>query len=101
MAGNIYHKHHHVRQKRTKKSKSTIDWLIYAAVILGPLMTIPQLSLIWIDGKKDSSLISWSSYLLIAFLWLAYGIKHKEKPIIAVQAAWIVLDALIVIGLLR
>ena len=101
MAGNIYHKQHHHRKKPATKKKpaSTIDWLIYAAVILGPVMTIPQLSMIWIDGKKDSSIISWASYFVIACLWLAYGIKHKDKPIIIVQIAWMVVDALVVIGL--
>ena len=98
---NIYHKHHHQRTQKKKKPLSSIDYLIYLAVIFGPIMTIPQLSMIWIEGKKESSIVSWGSYLLISCLWLAYGIKHKQKPIIIVQIIWIFLDTLIVIGLLR
>lgn len=97
---NVYHKHHHVRRQKKKKA-SPIDSLIYIAVIAGPLMTVPQISLIWIDGKTDVSLLSWAGYLFIAFAWLFYGIKHKDKPIIYVQLAWIVVDLAVVIGLLR
>lgn len=99
MAGNIYHKHHH--QRRKKKKSGGIDNFIYVVVVAGPLMTIPQIISVWDNGADSVSLLSWVSYLIIAFVWLAYGIKHREKPIIAVQIGWIVVDLAVVVGLLR
>lgn len=99
MAVNNYHKHYH--ERRTKKvAKQPIDRFIYVAVIAGPLMTIPQLYNIWALKENGVSMVSWIAYLLIAFLWLAYGIKHKSLPVITVQVLWIVMDAGIVLGLL-
>lgn len=98
MSVNSHHKHLH---KRRKKRQSSVDKLVYLAVIFGPMMTLPQVYSIWIEKSDGVSVISWVSYLVIAVIWLFYGLKHKEKPIIVVQLLWIVLDVLIVVGLLR
>ncbi len=99
MSVNSHNKHLLNRRKKTKQEP--IDKLVYFAVILGPLMTLPQLYTIWVQNSTDVSVISWASYLGIAVIWLLYGLKHRETPIILVQLLWIVLDALIVIGLMR
>ena len=90
-----------MRKKRKKKKQEPIDKLVYLAVVFGPLMTLPQVYTIWIQQSNDVSVISWVSYLIIAVIWLFYGIKHREKPIILVQLLWIVVDVLIVVGLMR
>ena len=84
-----------------KKSRTGIDRLVYVAVILGPLMTIPQVYSIWVNGQKGVSLISWSAYLLVSLIWLFYGIKHNDKPIIAVEVVWMILELLIIVGIYR
>lgn len=98
MSVNSHHKHLH---RKRKKRQSSIDKLVYFAVIFGPMMTLPQVYSIWIEKSDGVSVISWVSYLVIAVVWLLYGLKHREKPIIIVQLLWIVLDVLIVVGLLR
>ncbi len=98
MGVNTHHKHLHSKKR---KKRSSIDQFVYVAVIAGPLLTLPQLYTIWYEQKTDVSLISWAAYLVIAVIWLFYGIKHKEKPIIVVQLIWIILDAFIVIGLMK
>ena len=78
-----------------------LDKLVYLAGILGPIMTIPQAYNVWIlKDVSGVSLVSWSSYLLFASIWLVYGIIHKEKPIIISYFAWIIIEATIVLGLL-
>lgn len=91
MAINSYHPH---------TPKSGIDRWIYLAVIAGPIMTIPQIYDIWVRHKTDVSLVSWIAYLIIAGMWLLYGVKHADKPIIAVQAIWIITDIAVITGLL-
>lgn len=81
------------------KPRSLIDSLVYLAAIVGPLMTLPQVYEVWIERSKGASFITWSSYIVVAMIWLAYGIKHKDKPIITLQVLWLILDILIVVGL--
>ena len=89
-----YESHHH-----PEISKRLIDKLIYVVAVLGPIMTIPQLIKIWVDKNAAGvSVLSWSSYLVIAIFWLIYGIVHKEKPLIITYTLWIILEAFIVIG---
>lgn len=86
---------HHVPWKRS------IDTAIYFAGIIGPLFTIPQLMRIWVERETDGlSPITWSAYLFLSCLWLAYGIAHKEKPIIFANGAYIMVNTAIVIGII-
>ncbi|MBW2978357.1 hypothetical protein KY331_05930 [Candidatus Woesearchaeota archaeon] len=100
--------HFHVRKRIHKKHekyphpdkfKRFMDKAIYAGGVIGPIMTIPQLTKIWIDKNASGvSAISWFTYLITAVFWVIYGIQHKEKPIIYTYGVWIILDAFIVIG---
>ncbi len=92
---------HYTYRKAKKKSKkrSTKEPLLYFAIAFGPLMTIPQVYEIWINGNKGVSLLTWGAYVLTSVIWLAHGIKIKDKPLIAVQVIWTVLSVLIVVGL--
>jgi len=82
-----------------EKSKRVMDRLIYLVGAFAVVMTIPQVMTIWI-GKNAAgvSAISWVSYLIAAVFWLAYGIMHREKPIVFNYSLWIFLEVLIIIG---
>jgi MtN3 and saliva related transmembrane protein len=84
-----------------KKQKSSIDYLIFIAAIATPIMTLPQVYAIWIDHSRGASIVTWASYVLIAFIWLAYGIKYRDKPIMIMQSLCIVTYSSIVVGLTR
>ena len=92
--------HPHKLARKKKRPSPAIDRLVYVAVIGGPLMTLPQIYSIWTKHEKGVSLLSWSAYLVTGFIWLAYGIKHREIPIIILQITWIALDLAIIAGLL-
>lgn len=82
------------------KFKNFIDKVIYPVGILGPVMTIPQLAKIWINQDATGvSAISWSAYLVLAIFWLLYGVIHKEWPIILSSVLWILMDAMVVLGI--
>jgi len=100
MSGNAYHKLHHVNRKKKKPVKTSIDKWVYFAVVFGPIMTLPQVYDVWMMGKKNASVITWAAYVIIALIWLMYGIKHKDRPIITLQIIWIILDITIVAGLI-
>jgi hypothetical protein len=77
----------------------SVDTIIYIAII-NPIMAIPQLYLILTTDGKGVSTITWVTWLSLSFIWLAYGIKHKLKPIILIQSCWIVIDSAIVLALI-
>ncbi|MBU0598275.1 hypothetical protein KKF61_04790 [Patescibacteria group bacterium] len=102
--------HAHIRKRIHKKHeqyphpqpwKRFLDKIIYAAGIAGPIITIPQILVIW--QKQDAegvSLISWGGYLFLSVIWLIYGIAHKEKPIIVMYIANIIAQILVVLGII-
>ncbi len=83
------------------KLKRTMDKLIYVAGITGPFLTIPQLYDIWALGRTSGvSLTTWGLFNVVSAVWLAYGVLHREKPIIIAYSLWIFFQTLIVIGLM-
>lgn len=101
--------HHFHRRKRIyknheqyphpNKAKRIMDKAIYGIALAGPVMTIPQITKIWIEKNAAGiSLISWCSYLILTFFWLAYGVMHKEKPIVFTNIIWIFIYTLIITG---
>ncbi len=100
--------HYHIRKRIHKKHekyphpdklKRVYDKIIYLAVIAGPIMNLPQLFKIWV--LKDAtgvSLISWISFSIISVLWLGYGILHKDKPILFMNFALMIIQAMIAYG---
>ena len=99
-----FHKKRCINQKdvfsHSKKFwKKRMDKIIYPIGIFGPIMTLPQLTKIWIHKNAAGiSAISWIAYTICAVFWLMYGIIHKEKPIIFTYSIWIFLDVIIVFG---
>jgi|TARA_Y100000034_G_scaffold33959_1_gene41619 MtN3 and saliva related transmembrane protein len=107
---NLGMQHFHLRKRihqkkekypHPKKSKRIVDKAIYFVAIIGPLMNIPQLMKIWVDKNATGiSIISWVGFALTAFVWLIYGILHKEKPIILANIMYIILQIGIIVGAL-
>ena len=92
--GQLFHMSH-------KDKNHLIDELIYVVAFIGPLMTIPQVITIWLERKVEGiSIITWSSYVVLAIFWISYGLIHKEKPIILANFLFLFVNTTIVIGVL-
>lgn len=81
----------------------TIDRIVTIVAFIGPLTSVPQILEIWVVDKSAAgvSVITWTLFVLMAVIWLLYGIVHKQRPIIISNALWIVAQSLIVLGALR
>ena len=99
MVSRNIHKINKFKNKKTRKSG--IDYLVYLAGIIGPLLTLPQIYSIWIENQKGVSLITWIAYLFASLIWVVYAIKHKDKPLMIAELTWVILEVFIVVGLLR
>ena len=81
--------------------KNRMDRMMIFIGMMGPIMAIPQLFAIWVDKTASGvSPITWSAFLVLAVVWLIYGLMHKAKPIITTYTAWIIMNSLIVTGVL-
>ncbi|KKQ72101.1 MAG: hypothetical protein UT33_C0005G0022 [Candidatus Peregrinibacteria bacterium GW2011_GWC2_39_14] len=102
--------HYHLRKRVCKmgeqlpspdKWKRFLDEAIYVVGILGPVMTLPQVFKVWFEHNASGlAPVSWGSYILFNIFWLAYGITHKEKPIIITYTLWILINTFVFIGIL-
>ena len=84
-----------------RKEKKAVDQMMSAFAFISPLSATPQI--VTIFGKQEASgvsIVSWSLYLLIGLITLAYGYFHKLRPIIISQLLWTIVDVLIIVGIL-
>jgi uncharacterized protein with PQ loop repeat len=73
--------------------------LTYGAII-GSLVSVPQAWEIWVGHNASGvSLVSWTGYMIGNFVWLSYGLVHKEKPIISAYILAFPISIAIVIGI--
>lgn len=97
------------RKKKIKKETQTVrsavklawlDVLIYFASVMGPLATLPQVLQLYIThDARGLSLLSWCMYGLLNLVWIFYGYKHREKPIVITNIAMLCLNVLVAAGI--
>lgn len=89
------------KKQREKAYIKTLDNLMMIASIIHPLTALPQVYMIYSTQSAEGvALSTWFGFMLLGFIFLAYGIVHKIKPFIVTQILWFTIDALIVIGIL-
>jgi len=95
-------KHHQVKKKKVKKGLMKLaDEFVYVGGFLALGLTIPQILKIWVEKTAAGvSLISWISYLFLAFIWIFYGVTHKEKPLVIIYILWIVSYLFVIAGII-
>lgn len=81
--------------------KRFIDIVVFLVGGIGPFFTLPQVLSVWFSKNAEGlSPITWVSYFIFSCVWLMYGIIHKEKPIIFSNAIYVIINALIVVGII-
>jgi len=78
-----------------------VDRLTYFAAILEPVITIPQVVVIFKSKTAAGvSLSSWIGYEILTAIWLWYAIVHKDRLILLYQGLFFIVQALVIIGAL-
>ncbi len=91
----------HKKKIKHRQQKHFIDSFIYPLALIAPIMTVPQLLDVWTQGKvKEVSVATWGAYAIVSFMWVIYGLFHREKPIILTNLLLFILDSSIVLGVL-
>jgi len=65
------------------------------------VMTVPQVLTIWLGHQAAGvSLVSWSAYLLSAFVWFWHGLQRRDPNIYLGCIGWMFLDGAVIVGAL-
>ncbi|NOD65647.1 MULTISPECIES: SemiSWEET transporter [unclassified Ruegeria] len=78
------------------------SFMVFVGVV-GPFATLPQLMKLYFTHTEHAtgqSLVSWSLYAAVSFLWFAYGLIVGKLPIYVGNGISMVLNILMVIGIL-
>jgi uncharacterized protein with PQ loop repeat len=85
----------------TLRPAKVIHRLLGSLSIFTMLMTIPQVFTIWVSHRAAGvSVLSWTAYLVSAFVWLWYGLQKRDKNIYLPCIGWILLDGAVIVGVL-
>lgn len=91
----------HKKSVGKKHLGSFADNLIYPIAIIAPVMTLPQLSEIWIHKNVAGvSVMTWGAYAVGSGLWMIYGLLHRERPIVLVNILLLIVQSSVVLGVL-
>ena len=52
------------------------------------------------QSAGDLSLVTWGLLTVFNVVWIAYGLVHKEKPIIVGYVLWLISNSAVVLGIL-
>lgn len=87
--------------KTSRKTKKEVLEVALVVAIAQPLMVLPQAIHIFVShSARDVSLLTWAMLLIFNTSNFIYGLVFNLKPIIINNAIWVLVDALVVIGVL-
>lgn len=88
--------------KMHKQDKNpALDKIVYLAAFLYPVTALPQVIKIFsTQSATDLSLASWIMYCAFELIFVIYGIKNKLKPIAIQSILWLLIYALIILGII-
>lgn len=76
-----------------------LDSVVFVAGVIGPLMTLPQIILIYsTHSAANVSAVTWFGYAVLDMPWILYGIVHKEWPIVSTYWLWLAMNLIVGIG---
>lgn len=101
--------HHLNRRKRVHKKLEAyphknkwinlLDRFLMVVAVFGPLIALPQILQIYLSRNAAGvSSLSWGLYAFFNLPWIAYGIVHREKPIIIGYSLWFVTNLIVLFG---
>ncbi len=85
--------------KKATHTFTALDRVVLFVSVLYPFSALPQIIAVFSGKTEGVSVTSWIVFLICASLFLVYGIKRRVPPMIVSNSIWIVMDALVIIGI--
>jgi uncharacterized protein with PQ loop repeat len=93
--------HHHIKKYAKVRAATPLEKAMVCVAIAEPLMTLPQIIDLYAHpGKGSVSMLTWVLYLSASLMWLVYGIRIQNKPLIVTGALWLCMEVLVITGIL-
>jgi len=101
-------KHYQKRTQRengfptgTSVKRAAADLLVYPAAIIAPLALVPQALTLYVSQNAQGlALFTWVILALVNIVWIFYGRAHNERPIVLTNAASLMLNFTIALGVI-
>jgi uncharacterized protein with PQ loop repeat len=87
-----------VHKLNREKTTKTVDYMAYIVGVGGNLAVLPQIIKAWESDAPGMAVLTWLLFVGIGFIWLAYAILHKQKPLIVAQIVGISCNIAVVLG---
>jgi len=103
-------RHLHRRRKNIDKGPQTVksavkktklDLLIYIAACVGPLVLLPQAVALYTTHQTAGLYLpTWGMLGVLNCIWILYGRVHREWPIVITNAALMLLNFSVALGIM-
>lgn len=101
MPANAHKVHTHKKQSQKTQTTKIIDRICTVFAVFMPATSIPQAVQIYqTQDVSGLSLATWILYIIGVIPFLLYGIVHREKQLIILNALWLLMSTIIVVGIL-
>jgi uncharacterized protein with PQ loop repeat len=92
---------HHSLHKIKKTNTDYLDSTMSVVAFISPFAVTPQILQIYqTKDVQGISLVTWIISILSSVIWLAYGLHHKDKPIIFNSILGTLFCSMITVGIL-
>ncbi|MDB5168975.1 MAG: hypothetical protein JWO41_331 [Candidatus Saccharibacteria bacterium] len=81
-----------------EKNTRAIDGMAYFVGVAGNIAVLPQIIKAWQSDAPGLAVLTWLLFVGIGFIWLAYAIIHRQKPLIVAQVVGISCNIAVVSG---
>lgn len=76
------------------------DYVMYGVGTLAPIALVPQVTEIYqTQSAAGFALSTWSSLMVINFLWMIYASLHKERAVLLANAGMLLMNTSVVFGI--
>lgn len=78
-----------------------LDYCMFFVAVAGPFALLPQVvQLFQTHDASSLSLVTWGLFFSMNFIWILYGVVHKEAPILITHCLFAILNGAVVYGIL-
>lgn len=83
------------------KRRNFLDYIVYIFTFITPLFELPQAIEIFANqSAQDVSVWTWAFFCLDNFVWIAYAIRYKVRPVLITSILYEIIEVAILIGVI-
>lgn len=92
------HKHASLHKK---KPRDTLDYIVYFFSFATPLFEVPQAIEIFANqSAQDVSVWTWAFFCIDNFVWIAYAIRRRLRPLLITSILYEIVEVAVLIGII-